>query len=190
MICSQHLALSYYPHFFDHELADYYFEVLSNQLNWQREYYKMFGNIVASPRLMGWYGHEGIHYRYSGIDHKALPWTEALMNIKNSLETRFNYHFNSVLANLYRDGQDSMSWHADDEAELGNHPVIASLSFGATRMFSFRTTKKPRQSLKIPLEHGSLLMMDGPTQHHWQHAVLKTKKCLEPRINLTFRWVK
>ena len=189
MICAEHLALNYYPNFFDQELADYYFEVLSHHLAWQVEHYQMFGKKVASPRLMAWYGNEGLIYHYSGLDHIALKWTQELNDIKNHLEKKLNYHFNSVLANFYRNGQDSMSWHADDEAELGTNPLIASLSLGASRIFSLRTIKKPRQSIKISLEHGSLLVMSGKTQHDWQHAILKTKKCLEPRINLTFRLI-
>lgn len=190
MICSEHLGLSYYPNFFEKELADHYFKILSHQLNWQIEHYRIFGKTVPSPRLIAWYGNEGLNYRYSGIDHQPLAWTKELIHIKNDLEASLNHHFNSVLANLYRDGRDSMGWHADDEQELGRHPVIASLSLGATRFFSFRSIQKPRQIFKISLAHGSLLVMDGSTQHHWQHAVLKTKKCLAPRINLTFRLLK
>lgn len=189
MICSEQLGLTYYPNFFDEELADSYFEVLGKHLEWQIEHYKMFGKILASPRRIAWYGNQGVNYRYSGVDHQALPWTQELIDIKNCLELKLNQRFNSVLANLYRDGQDSMGWHADNEPELGHHSVIASLSLGATRIFSLRSLKKPRQSLKIPLKHGSLLIMDGSTQHDWQHAVLKTTRCSEPRINLTFRWI-
>jgi len=189
MISADQLKLTYYPNFFNEVLADSYFKILSNQLEWQIEHYKMFGKIVNSPRKIAWYGNEDVNYRYSGIDHQALAWTQELLDIKNCLEIKLNQRFNSVLANLYRDGQDSMGWHADNEPELGSNPVIASLSFGATRIFSLRTMQKPRQSLKIPLEHGSLLVMDGTTQYAWQHAILKTKRCLEPRINLTFRWV-
>ena len=189
MICGEQLTLSYYPNFFDKDLADFYFELLSTQLKWEIEYYKMFGKMVASPRLMAWYGNTGINYRYSGLDHAAIPWTQELMPIKNAIEKKLNHGFNSVLANLYRDGKDSMGWHADDELELGSNPLIASLSLGASRVFSLRSQKKPRASMKIPLEHGSLLVMHGATQHYWQHAILKTVKCLEPRINLTFRFV-
>jgi len=189
IICCEQLGLTYYPNFLYKELADSYFEILLSQLEWQIEYYKMFGKIIASPRKIAWYGDTGLHYRYSGLDHQALPWTQELLDIKNKLEIKLNQHFNSVLANLYRDGQDSMGWHADNEPELGPYPVIASLSLGATRTFSLRNFEKPRQSLKIPLKHGSLILMDGCTQQDWQHAILKTTKCLEPRINLTFRWV-
>jgi alkylated DNA repair dioxygenase AlkB len=190
IICSSHLGLSYYPNFLKKELADHYFEILSHQLQWQTEYYKMFGKILASPRLVAWYGNEGLNYRYSGIKHQAFAWTKELFNIKNDLEKNLNCDFNSVLANLYRDGQDSMGWHADDEPELGQYPIIASISLGASRIFSFRSIQKPRQSIKISLTHGSLLVMEGETQHHWQHAILKTTKCIEPRINLSFRLIK
>jgi alkylated DNA repair dioxygenase AlkB len=189
IICSEQLGLTFYPHFLHKELADSYFEILLTQLEWQIEHYKMFGKIIDSPRKIAWYGHPGLHYCYSGLDHQALPWTKELLDIKNNLEIKLNQRFNSVLANLYRDGQDSMGWHADNEPELGPYPVIASLSLGATRTFSLRNFEKPRQSLKIPLKHGSLILMDGSTQQAWQHAILKTTRCLEPRINLTFRWI-
>lgn len=189
MICCEQLALTYYPGFFSKVVADGYFETLTTQLQWEIEHYKMFGKMVAAPRLLAWYGDTNIKYRYSGLDHIASEWTQALINIKIALETKLSHGFNSVLANFYRDGQDSMGWHADDENELGSNPMIASLSFGASRIFSLRTIERPRKSMKILLEHGSLLVMHGPTQHYWQHAILKTKKCLEPRINLTFRQV-
>lgn len=189
MICSENLQLNYFPHFFDKELADHYFEIFYAQLKWQVEQYKMFGKTIPSPRLIAWYGNKGLNYRYSGINHQALEWTQELKHIKNILEIKFKHHFNSVLANLYRDGQDSMGWHCDNESELGPNPLIAPLSFGATRQFSLRTLQKPQQSIKIALEHGSLLIMHGTTQHYWQHAILKTTRCKAPRINLTFRCV-
>ena len=189
MICTEHLSCNYYPHFFHESLANHYFTVLSQHLNWQIEHYQLFGKIISSPRLIAWHGEEGIRYRYSGIVHTANPWTEDLLTIKSNLEKTTHYTFNSVLANRYRNGQDSMSWHTDNEKELGPQPVIASLSFGATRIFHLRSISKPRQYLKIALEHGSLFIMHGMTQHHWQHAILKSKKCHNARINLTYRWI-
>lgn len=186
--CTEHLELTYWPNFLDKSKADELYQTFCH-LSWALEYYRMFGKIIPSPRLMAWYGDSNVDYQYSGIRHSPLPWTEELLFVKKLIEAKINHPFNAVLANLYRDGRDGMGWHADDEPELGKNPVIASISLGATRRFKFRTLSQPRQMIDTTLSHGSLLVMHGQTQHFWQHAITKTKKTCLPRINLTFRYI-
>lgn len=166
--------------------ADQHYDVLFHRLAWQEEDIRLFGKWVKVPRLMCWYGDEHACYRYSGVNHEPKPWLPELLSIKEYIERECGYHFNSVLANLYRDGSDSMGCHADDEKELGAQPTIASLSFGADRQFKMHH-KKSRKSLSINLQHGDLLVMGGTCQQFWLHSVPKTKTIKTPRINLTFR---
>jgi len=173
-------------HFVQDSEADRIFSLLMSSLAWRQEQILIFGKWVSVPRLMCWYGDPEAVYRYSGVNHDPLPWTDGLLALKMKLEARCQCLFNSVLANLYRDGQDSMGCHADDEKELGVNPVIASLSFGDQRLFKLHH-KKRRLTLDIPLNHGSLLVMKGKLQHHWVHSIPKTKQHKSARINLTFR---
>jgi alkylated DNA repair dioxygenase AlkB len=167
--------------------SDRLFTELMTDLAWQEEDIFIFGKWVKVPRLMCWYGDADAHYRYSGVDHAPLLWTAELQAIRGKVERQCRYRFNSVLANLYRDGRDSMGCHADNEKELGPNPVIASLSFGEERLFKLHHKKKRKASLDIMLGHGDLLLMAGAMQHHWLHALPKTKQLKKPRINLTFR---
>jgi alkylated DNA repair dioxygenase AlkB len=146
---------------------------------------RMMGREVRTPRLVAWYGAEP--YSYSGLTHPAVPLTPDLEELRQLASRLAGTAFNGVLLNLYRDGRDSMGWHSDDEPELGPDPVVASLSFGATRRFRLRHKRDPGRSVTIDLPHGSLLVMAGPTQHHWQHALPKTSRPVGPRLNLTFR---
>lgn len=166
--------------------ADALFAQLQSELAWREEWIVIAGKQVKVPRLVCWYGDPGAVYRYSGVSHQPLPWTDALLAVKQRVEARCGYRFNSVLANLYRDGNDSMGWHADKEAELGRNPTIASLSFGAERLFKIRHVKTG-ETLDIALRHGDLLLMAGALQHHWRHCIPKTRQAKTPRINLTFR---
>jgi alkylated DNA repair dioxygenase AlkB len=136
--------------------------------------------------LTAWYADTGLTYTYSGVTHAAIPWTPALAEVRRRVEEASGAPFNSVLLNYYRDGADSMGYHADDEEELGVNPVIASISLGAVRQF-FLKHPKSGEKLKYDLAHGSLLVMGGTCQHHWVHAVPKAKTALGERINLTFR---
>lgn len=165
------------------------FTVLQAELAWQEEAIFIYGRWVKVPRLMCWYGDTDARYRYSGVNHQPMPWTTALQAIREKVERQCQCTFNSVLANLYRNGQDSMGCHADDEKELGLNPVIASLSLGDERLFKLHH-KKSKEKLDIVLGHGDLLVMTGTLQHHWLHSVPKTKKLKTPRINLTFRKIK
>jgi alkylated DNA repair dioxygenase AlkB len=166
--------------------SDRWFEGLKTALPWQEETLWICGKSCKAPRLMCWYGDPDAHYRYSGVDHRPNPWTEDLLAIKNKIESAVSWRFNSVLANLYRDGKDSMGFHADNEKELGQNPVIASLSLGEERLFKLRH-KKRKEMLAVRLGHGDLLVMAGVLQHHWLHSLPKTAQTIGPRINLTFR---
>jgi alkylated DNA repair dioxygenase AlkB len=167
--------------------SDRLFTILMEELAWQEEDIFIFGKWVKVPRLMCWYGDADAHYRYSGVEHEPLPWTAELQAIREKVERQCRQRFNSVLANLYRDGRDSMGCHADNEKELGVNPVIASLSFGDERLFRLHHKKRKKVSQDIMLGHGDLLLMAGAMQHHWLHALPKTKQLKAPRINLTFR---
>jgi len=156
---------------------------------WRAEKITVFGKTYDQPRLTAWYGEEGKSYSYSNIVMDPIPFTPLLSEIKAKIESLTGAAFNSCLLNLYRDGQDSNGWHADDEKELGRNPVIASLSFGQSRMFHLRHKMDKSMKKKIELTSGSLLLMRGVTQHYWQHQVPKTKRKIDPRINLTFRFI-
>jgi len=166
--------------------SDQLFAELESGLAWQEESIFIYGKWVKVPRLMCWYGDPDAYYHYSGVDHQPRPWTTALQSVRAKLEQQCQCAFNSVLANLYRDGKDSMGCHADDEQELGFNPVIASVSLGDERLFKLHH-KKRKEKLDITLGHGDLLLMAGTLQQHWMHSVPKTRKLKTPRINLTFR---
>jgi alkylated DNA repair dioxygenase AlkB len=166
--------------------SDLLFEKLKSSLAWQEEDIFIYGKRCKVPRLMCWYGDPGACYRYSGVDHQPLPWTDELLIINEKVQSFTQSSFNSVLANLYRNGRDSMGCHADDEKELGQNPVIASLSLGDERLFKLHH-KKRKETLDITLCHGDLLVMAGTLQHYWVHSLPKTPKLIGPRINLTFR---
>ncbi len=165
--------------------SDAVYNGLLAQSDWQQEYIKMYGKTHPVPRLTAWYGDED--YTYSGVYHPTKEFFPLLEQIREHTETYTETQFNSVLLNLYRNGQDSVSWHSDDEPELGQNPCIASLSFGATRRFQLKHKTDKTQKVSIDLPHGSLLLMQGSIQKNWQHAVPKTAKPVKPRINLTFR---
>jgi len=174
--------------FFTPEESDAFFNDLLGATRWGQGQIKLYGKFHAEPRLTAWHGNEGKSYSYSGITLSPLPWTALLIEIKERVDAAARIQFNSVLLNLYRDGRDSNGWHQDNEPELGQNPVIASVSFGATRRFQLRHKfRKDLPKVEMDLEHGSLLVMRGPTQHFWQHQIPKTAKPVGPRINLTFR---
>ncbi|MCH9699370.1 MAG: alpha-ketoglutarate-dependent dioxygenase AlkB [Gammaproteobacteria bacterium] len=143
---------------------------------------------MTAPRLVCWYGDPRATYCYSNVKHTPLPWTPCLQGLRQTISQFTGFKFNSVLGNLYHDGQDSMGWHADNEKQLGNNPVIASLSLGAKRLFKLRHNKT-KLTIDIALENGSLLLMAGSLQHHWRHCLAKTRKPVDIRINLTFRYI-
>jgi alkylated DNA repair dioxygenase AlkB len=169
---------------------------LRDKLPWQQPEVRVYGRLHPVPRLVCWLGDPGCRYRYSGLDHEPLPWTPALERLRLRLATELGCGFNSLLLNRYRHGGERMGWHADDERELGPDDPIASLSLGATRTLRFRPTPRrdgsrspaagePARSLE--LADGDLLVMDPPTQRHWQHALPSRRRVSGERINLTFR---
>ena len=179
--------LIYVPDFFNSQEADNYYRIIKDQTNWQHDDITVFGKSYKQPRLTALYGDTNQTYSYSNITMHPEPFTQNLKEIKTKVETFSNENFNTLLINLYRDGSDSNGWHADNEKELGKNPIIASVSFGEERPFHFkhRTIKTERH--KLVLAHGSLLLMKGEMQHYWLHQIAKTKRNIEPRINLTFR---
>lgn len=168
--------------------SDSYFKELKDKIDWHQEKMKIYGKELPFPRLTAWYGDDGKTYSFSGLTLRAKPWTDSLRDLKNRVEVKTGSIFNSVLLNRYRDGNDSISWHQDDEKDLGKDPVIASLNFGATRTFQLRHLQT-KEKININLTHGSLFVMLGRLNHHWQHQVPKTKKAVGERINLTFRYI-
>lgn len=168
--------------------ADEYFEILTASINWKQEEILYYGKIYPLPRKTAWYGYDGYNYSYSGIKCNPEPWTKELLELKMKIETLLSEQdFNSVLLNMYRDGNDKVSWHSDDEKELGINSTIASLSLGATRRFDIKHKVKTDLHHKFELTNGSLIIMKGAMQHHWLHQVPVQKKVSESRINLTFR---
>ena len=164
---------------------------LTAEVAWEQRSIRLYGREIPQPRLTAWHGDPAARYTYSGLVWEPRPWLPALQALRQRLEAATQARFNSVLLNLYRDGRDSMGWHADDEPELGSAPAIASLSLGATRRFRLRPrTGLAHPPLSLDLPGGSLLLMRGPTQQHWQHALPKTARQVGPRLNLTFRWVR
>lgn len=180
----------YYPHFFDKKEADTLFNKLINDITWQQDAITVFGKTHPQPRLTALYGNEGKPYSYSNIKMQPHQWTPLLQKIKNLIENVSDTYFTTVLLNQYRDGKDSNGWHADNEKELGLNPVIASVSFGAERNFQLKHNIEIGLKKSIILEHGSLLLMKGETQHFWKHQIPKTAKPVGHRINLTFRVIK
>ncbi|WP_439107287.1 alpha-ketoglutarate-dependent dioxygenase AlkB family protein [Congregibacter sp.] len=166
------------------------FEIIRREVDWREEPIQLFGKRYMQPRLLAWYADEGVSYKYSGIRHDGLPWTPQLNSLRKRIEELSDARFNSVLANLYRDHRDSMGLHADDEPELGEQPVIASLSLGEERIFRLKhRSDKSIKPLRLPLPSGTLLIMRGDTQLNWRHEVPKQTRACGPRINLTFRYV-
>lgn len=182
--------VEYHPHFFDEEKANLFFQKLHSETPWQHDNITVFGKSHPQPRLTALFGNEGKPYSYSNIVMHPHKWNPTLMFIKNEVETLCNENFTTVLLNLYRNGQDSNGWHADNEKELGRNPFIASVSLGAERMFHLQHNSIKEANVKLALEHGSLLIMKGETQHFWKHQIPKTAKPVGQRINLTFRIIK
>lgn len=170
--------------------SDNYYQAIMNQTPWKQEPIRLFGREIMQPRLTALYGDGGRGYGYSGIVMEPEPWTPALAEIRDLLANALSEPFNVALLNLYRDGSDSMGWHRDNEKELGPHPVIASVSFGAARLFRLREYASKSDTREVELGHGSLLVMRGESQRFWEHSLLKTRKPTGPRINITFRVLK
>lgn len=176
----------YWPAWLSQPEAAALFDTLLNDIAWQTHRIRLFGKWVDSPRRSYWIGDPGASYTYSGTRFVPQPWLSALQPLRMRLSNELGVAFNSVLANMYRDGRDCMGWHSDNEAELGPQPIIASLSLGAPRRFLFKACKGDRR-IECLLHGGDLLVMDGHTQRHYRHALPRTAKPVAARINLTFR---
>lgn len=172
--------------YFSREECQTLYQIFLQELNWEESDIKIFGKTYQTPRLEAFYSENGQHYSYSGKKLKINSFTPILTKLKLRLEQDFDVEFNSVLANLYRDGKDSNGWHSDNEKELGRNPIIASLNFGSERRFDLKHNFT-KEKLAFNLREGSLLVMGGEMQHFWKHQIAKTSKVIESRINLTFR---
>lgn len=185
--------LDYTPRFLDEAEADAALARLWLELDWSQREITLFGRRVMQPRLIAWHGEAGAVYTYSGLTLQPLPWHPLLQDLRERIEVRSGHRFNSVLANAYRDGRDSMGWHADKEKELGPQAVVASLSLGAPRRFLLRPVRRrpgdQAGSFGLNLETGSLLLMQAGCQQRYQHAVPRTRRETGLRINLTYRWI-
>lgn len=181
--------IAFDPEWLTRAQAEALFTELRHAIRWDVHRIRLFGREVDSPRLSCWIGDPGTAYTYSGTRFTPRPWPLALQPIRDRLARELHVGFNSVLANLYRDGRDSMGWHSDAEAELGPRPVIASVSLGAARRFMLKSRTDPANKFALELPPGSLLLMAGDTQRRYRHALPKTARPIGPRINLTFRQV-
>ena len=184
-------GLLFYQNFIDYEESNKLLKIFSNNIEWKQDTINMFGKKIPIPRKTAWYGEPQASYVYSGIQNNPLPWTSELRILKQKIEDVCDNSFNSLLMNKYRDGNDKLSWHADDEPELDPQCAKASLSFGSQRAFSIKHRAKKGEGYRhtIELTHGSLLIMKPPMQEFWLHQVPKRPKVERERINLTFRYV-
>lgn len=182
--------LEYTKDFLSEKEASELFNKLVPTTPWKQNTQKMYDKTVVTPRLTAWYGDSSKMYHLGNNDFLVNEWSTELIDIKKRIEKLTGYTFNSVLLNLYRDGNDSVAWHRDKESELGNRPVIASLSLGQVRNFDFRKVDDHRKKYSLALENGSLLIMKGNLQVHWEHRIAKSARKMKPRINLTFRLIR
>ncbi|PXX23286.1 alkylated DNA repair dioxygenase AlkB [Arenibacter sp. ARW7G5Y1] len=180
----------YYPNFLKTSEADHYLKIIRETTPWQQDRITVFGKTHPQPRLTALFGDNSKPYSYSNITMHPHLFTAELLELRNKLKTEFGIHFTSSLINLYRNGKDSNGWHADDERALGRNPVIASISLGQVRYFHLKHKLKKDLKFKLLLEHESLLLMKGETQHCWYHQIPKTSKNIQERINITFRVIK
>ena len=179
--------LLYWPDFVSAKESRYFFNILLNEIKWHQENISFWGKSTPIPRLTSWHSQQNKSYSYSGVVNPSNSYSKTLYQLHQMIENLTQLKFNSVLLNLYRDGEDSMGWHADDEASLDRHASIASLSLGAARDFQIKPKDKSRKLSSIKLETGSLLVMKSPFQEKWLHRIPRRKNIHESRINLTFR---
>jgi len=178
--------LYYLPHYLDNEKANQLFDLLFTEITWQHDRVKIFGKTIITKRKTAWYGDKAYDYPYSNQSRKANTWSKTLLELKKQLETDCKLYFNSCLLNLYHNGAEGMSWHSDNEKQMQHQLGIVSLSLGAERIFQFKH-RKSNERISLTLKNGSLLLMQGATQHHWLHQLPIRKNIESARINLTFR---
>ncbi|WP_426478498.1 alpha-ketoglutarate-dependent dioxygenase AlkB family protein [Chryseobacterium sp. CBSDS_008] len=181
--------LEYREHFLNQDEADRLKAHVLETAPWKQRTQKMYDKMVLTPRLTAWYGDPGNAHPSGTGELETNSWTPELLSLKQKIEETFGYQFNSVLLNLYRDHNDSVAWHRDKESRYGKRPVIASVSLGQTRNFDFRKKDHHQSKYSLPLPHGSLLIMKGDLQEHWEHRIAKSLTPMKERINLTFRLV-
>jgi alkylated DNA repair dioxygenase AlkB len=177
----------YIPQLFEPDRANELFHELMGTIPWRQEWIVVYGKRRRQPRLTAWFADDRVSYTYSGLTMAASPWPQCLKLVRAEVEQMVGIRFAAALANLYRDGRDGVSWHADDEPELGPAPIIASVSFGAPRVFQLRRRDDHQVRHEITLASGSLLLMAGETQRNWTHQIPRTSRQVFPRINVTFR---
>jgi alkylated DNA repair dioxygenase AlkB len=179
----------YFSGFYKLDECNDLFQSLLSSVSWESDRIQMFGKMITTSRKVAWVGDPQCSYTYSGVQKAPQEWPKAVLEIKHKLEQVTGYAYNSCLLNLYHTGTEGMGWHSDDEKELDSSTPIASVSIGAQRKFAFRH-KQDKTTSSLFLENGSLLIMHPPIQEYWQHALLKTKVAIGPRINLTFRQIR
>lgn len=181
-------TVHYYGRILPIEKANYYLNILLHTIDWKNDEAIIFGKRIVTKRKVAWYGDSDFEYTYSNSTKKALPWTGELLELKKLAEEKTGATYNSCLLNLYHTGEEGMAWHSDAEKDLKKDGAIASMSFGATRKFSFKH-KQTKTLVSVVLEHGSLLLMKGTTQTHWLHRLPPSKLVNKHRVNLTFRTI-
>lgn len=181
--------ISYFPYWLQTSQADQLMADLCKSLQWEEGKIRLFGKWLSIPRQHAWYGDTQASYGWSGQRAEPLPWAPELEQLRQMLQQDTSAPFNGVLANLYRNGNDCMHWHSDDEAELGQRPLVAAISLGAERRFSLRHKSRAYPTHRLQLGHGSLLLMGGNCQHDWQHALPRSTRIDKPRISLTYRYI-
>jgi alkylated DNA repair dioxygenase AlkB len=181
-------TVNYYGKILNSKEANQNFDLLMKNILWQNDEVIIFGKRIITKRKAAWYGDSDYLYTYSNSTKQALPWTEELSWLRQTVEELVGAKFNSCLLNLYHDGKEGMGWHSDDEKSLGKNNTIASLSLGTERKFLFKH-KRTKQIVSLVLENGSLLVMKEATQSNWLHSLPKSKNIIHSRINLTFRTI-
>ena len=176
----------YVPGFLETRQADALLDEVIDTANWQQERFPMFGRVVVAPRLTAWYGEPGTTYRYSGVERPAGTWLPPIEKLALQVAGAVAWRFNYVLVNRYRDGNDMLGWHADDEADLGETPVLAAISVGAERVFRMRPRRGGASTAAV-LGHGSLLVMWGNSQRDYKHCLPRTRRPVSERLSFTFR---
>jgi alkylated DNA repair dioxygenase AlkB len=178
----------FWPNWLGQTAADQLLDTAITKTPWRKDVINIMGKQIPIPRLQNWFGDPNTSYTYSRIRLQALAFPDWMEQLRIAVERETGNSFNRALVNYYRDGKDSVDWHADDEASLGFEPLIASVSVGAERIFQLRHNVS-KEKVKINLPHGSLLLMGAGVQENWQHSVAKVKQLDEPRVNFTFRYM-
>ena len=178
--------ISFWPNWLGAAEADNLLATAIGQINWRQDTINIAGKSIPIPRLQNWFGDPTTSYTYSRIRLQAVAFPSWMDLLRGRVEQQTGCFFNRTLVNYYRDGRDSVDWHADDEAELGLEPIIASVSLGEDRPFLLRH-KVTKERLKINLPHGSLMMMGPGIQEHWHHSIAKDRNVVKSRVNFTFR---